>query len=180
MQNSAQHASQSNLIVMTVAFILGAVSIKGWESFVEFMEQPLQAPPRAFEGKCVRIIDGDRIVVAAAPRGTFTVNIVSAFAPGPGEPFYKEATEYATEMLLNQQVTVQPNHGVKRGEVDAWVYLGPLCFNNELVKAGLARWGHDDVRDTPVKVLEGEARKGKRGLWSKPNSINYGPLERAH
>ena len=168
MQNTKRQSSSFNFTHAAVAFVLGAACGLLFNSVNQFLKQPFMAPPYAFEGKCTRIIDGDTIIVASKHDGNFTVNLVSVNVPDKGDKHFPKVMQFMTKTLLNRDVTVQPNRGVVPGEVDAWVYDGPQCFNCELVKAGYAQYAHGDLRDAPLKALQDEARKSKRGLWNDP------------
>jgi endonuclease YncB( thermonuclease family) len=59
--------------------------------------------------------------------------------------------------------------GVDRyGRTLAFVFVGDLCLNNELLKQGLA-WHYIEYNhDTALMKLEADARSRKIGLWSIP------------
>ena len=168
MQNSKRQHSSFNFTHTAVAFALGASGSLLYNTVNQLLNQPFMAAPYAFEGKCTQIIDGDTVIIASKHDGDFKVNLVSVDVPDKGEKHFPEVMQFMTKTLLNRDVTIQPNRGVGPGEVDAWVYDGPLCFNCALIEAGYAQYAHGDLRDAPLRALEQEARRSKRGLWSDP------------
>ena len=169
MQNTKKRFS-FNFTHAAITFVLGVSCGLLFSKISQSLDQPFLAAPYAFEGKCTQVIDGNTIIVASKSAGNFTVNLVSVNVPNRGEKHYFQVVQSVKTNLLNKDITVQANRGVGSGEVDAWVYNGPQCFNCELVKAGYARYAHGDTRDAPLKILQAEAQKFKRGMWSEPTS----------
>ena len=71
-------------------------------------------------------------------------------------------------------VEVEPVTTDRYSRTVAFVRAGDTLANEELIRQGFA-WVFTRYCDKPIcqrwKHLEVEARKAKRGLWSKPNAI---------
>ncbi|WDF70141.1 thermonuclease family protein [Sphingobacterium oryzagri] len=127
----------------------------------------------------MRVIDGDTFVVAdGSPKGG-KVRLIGVDAPETRNSgkrkigFYgKEAKEYLHKLIDGKQVRLAYDAGKRDryGRLLAYVYVGNLFINADLVKKGYAQ-----VYTVPPNVkyaelfveLEREARQGKRGLWRK-------------
>ncbi len=127
----------------------------------------------------MRVIDGDTFVVAdGSPKGV-KVRLIGVDAPETRNSgkrkigFYgKEAKEYLHKLIDGKQVRLAYDAGKRDryGRLLAYVYVGNLFINADLVKKGYAQ-----VYTVPPNVkyaelfveLEREARQGKRGLWRK-------------
>lgn len=127
----------------------------------------------------IRVIDGDTFVVDNGAEKGDKVRLIGVDAPETRNSgkrkigFYgKEAKEYLTNLIAGRQVRLQFDVGKRDryGRMLAYVYLGDLFINAELVKRGYA-----NVFTVPPNVkyaelfveLEREARTGRRGLWKK-------------
>ena len=136
MRNNKQTSFFLTFALVPVAFVLGVFCSSFQSSFQRFLKQPISVPPYAFEGKCKKVVEVDTFVVESKLDGDYIVHLTSMEAPKPSEKKHRQALQFATKTLLNQEVTVQPTHGVNSGEVDAWVYIESRCFNAELTKRG--------------------------------------------
>ena len=127
----------------------------------------------------IRVIDGDTFVLDNGTEKGDKVRLIGIDAPETRNSgkrkigFYgKEAKEYLTNLIADKQIRLQFDVGKRDryGRLLAYVYLGDLFINAELVKRGYAQ-----VYTVPPNVkyaelfveLEREARKARRGLWKK-------------
>jgi endonuclease YncB( thermonuclease family) len=122
------------------------------------------------EGKVVRVIDGDSIVVLCQ-KTTYEIRLEGVDCPEMGQPFGKTAKKFTSRLVYGEIVTVQVKELDKYGRTVGTVFLSDgtnLC--QELVKSGLAWWYRQySPYDEMLKELELEARLDKRGLWSQPD-----------
>jgi micrococcal nuclease len=80
--------------------------------------------------------------------------------------------KHATSILVFAKIVGVESVTIDRyGRTVAFVRLGDILVNQELIRQGLA-WVFTRYCDRPIcqewKKLEEEARKEKRGLWSRP------------
>jgi micrococcal nuclease len=66
-------------------------------------------------------------------------------------------------------VTIQKTGIDRYGRMLAYVYVGDLCVNKQLLKLGLA-WQYKKYnKDQELAGFEKGAQEKKVGLWSQPN-----------
>lgn len=125
-----------------------------------------------FEGKVVRVLDGDTIEVLQEKR-TVRVRLNGIDCPEKTQAFGTKAKEYTSELCFGKNVSVdelgQDRYGRMIGEVKL---ADGKDLNQELVRAGLAWWFRKYAgKDKVLQELEEVARKEKRGLWSQDDAI---------
>ncbi len=125
-----------------------------------------------------RVIDGDTLVLAGGAR----VRLIGADAPevfvpdGEPEPFSREATQFTKRFVASGGGEVRLEFdGPRRdryGRFLATVWVGERMLNEELLRAGLARFRGEFPFSPPLKArlrrAEAEARDAARG--------RHGPL----
>lgn len=114
----------------------------------------------------LRVIDGDTVVLEGGQR----VRYIGIDTPEKGRPYYLEAKKENERLILGKKVRLEfdVEKQDKYGRTLAYVYVGDVFINAELVKNGYAM-----VYTCPPNVkyaktflaLQREARKVKRGLW---------------
>jgi len=136
---------------------------------------PAAGRAQELEGTVVRVVDGDTIHVKLGDRiekvryiGVNTPELHGAGGPQPGAA---EAAALNRALVLGKRVRleldVQPRD--RYGRLLAYVWVGDLMVNAELVRRGYAQ-----VMTVPPNVryqalflaLEREARQAGRGLWA--------------
>jgi len=134
------------------------------------------APGEAIEGTVVRVVDGDTIHVKLWERVEkvryIGVNTPETHHPTRGEePGGREAAEMNRRLVAGQRVRLELDVRARdrHGRLLAYVWVGDLMVNAELVRLGYAQ-----VMTVPPNVkhqelfvkLQREARDAGRGLWS--------------
>jgi endonuclease YncB( thermonuclease family) len=134
-----------------------------------------------FSGRLLAVLDGDRLQIAKAESEQAVVlRLRGIDAPEEGQPFWQEAKTFLDRLLAGRpfRVTVRPpllqdTGGLSVGNI---VLPDGSTANRALITAGLA-WADeeefqgDDAEVQELKVLEAEARKGRRGLWADPQPV---------
>jgi micrococcal nuclease len=122
------------------------------------------------EVSVTRVVDGDTIEVSPQVEGTEDVRLIGIDTPETDAPYGSEATEFTTERLEGQDVTLE----FDEERVDpydralAYVWLGDELFSETLVREGYARV---DTFPPNVKYeerfIEAErpARAESLGIW---------------
>ena len=133
------------------------------------------APGEAIEGTVVRVVDGDTIHVKLWERVEkvryIGVNTPETHHPTRGEePGGREAAEMNRRLVVGQRVRLELDVRARdrHGRLLAYVWVGDLMVNAELVRLGYAQ-----VMTVPPNVkhqelfvkLQREARDAGRGLW---------------
>lgn len=121
----------------------------------------------------LRVIDGDTVVLKGGQR----VRYIGIDTPEEGRPYYLETKEENKRLVQGKKVSLEYDveKADKYGRTLAYVYVGGLFVNAELVKNGYAM-----IYTFPPNVkyaktflaLQQEARTAKRGLWGlSPSDI---------
>ena len=136
---------------------------------------PAWSTPAPVEGTVVRVVDGDTIHVRIGARVEkvryIGVNTPEVHHPTKGEePGGREAAEVNRRLVEGQAVRLELDvqERDRYGRLLAYVWIGDLMMNAELVRLGYAQ-----VMTVPPNVryqevflkLQREAREAGRGLW---------------
>ena len=119
------------------------------------------------------MIDGDTIILSNG----VTVRYIGIDAPEMFQPFFQEAKDTNEAMVDRKIIRLELEYekGDTRNYTDgrllAYVYVGDLFVNAELIKKGLARLY--PFRSHPTYIdsfcfLQKQAREAKVGIWSLP------------
>ena len=138
---------------------------------------PAWSTPAPVEGTVVRVVDGDTIHVRIGARVEkvryICVNTPEVHHPTKGEePGGREAAEVNRRLVEGQAVRLELDvqERDRYGRLLAYVWIGDLMINAELVRLGYAQ-----VMTIPPNVryqevflkLQREAREAGRGLWRR-------------
>jgi micrococcal nuclease len=129
----------------------------------------------ALEGAVVRVVDGDTIHVRIGARVESVryigVNTPEVHHPQRGEePGGREATAINRQLVAGKQVRLEMDVQARDryGRVLAYVWIGDVMINAELVRLGYAQvmTVPPNVRHQALFVkLQRDARDARRGLW---------------
>ena len=138
---------------------------------------PVSAAPAGLDGTVVRVVDGDTIHVRIGGRVEkvryIGVNTPEVHHPTKGEePGGREAAAVNRRLVEGQAVRLELDvqERDRYGRLLAYVWIGDLMMNAELVRLGYAQ-----VMTVPPNVryqevflkLQREAREAGRGLWRR-------------
>jgi micrococcal nuclease len=151
--------------------LVAAVLLRPWEA----VQGDLEGGPASARGYVVRAVDGDTIEVRFDGR-VEDVRMIGVDTPEtvkPGTPvqcFGPRASRFEHQRVEHRRVRLV--FGVERRDVYdrllAYVYLGPLFVNAELVRRGLARTlaiPPNTRFASQFRRLELAAARAGRGLW---------------
>lgn len=127
------------------------------------------------DGVVIVVIDGDTVLFKPdhyppSLRGFIKVRLAGIDAPEAGQPHGDAATQALKALALKRQA------GLEGVATDAYGrLLGRLNVDGRDVSAELVRRGHAwaSARDAadPLRQLQDEARRARRGLWSDPDPL---------
>jgi len=125
----------------------------------------------AFEGKVVRVLDGDTLEVLREKK-TLRVRLNGIDCPEKTQAFGTKAKEFTSELCFGKTVEVDERGHDRYGRTIAEVKLSDgRDLNQELVRSGMAWWYRKfAAKDETLENLEEDARKRKVGLWSDPKA----------
>lgn len=131
-------------------------------------------PPAAGTLEVVRVVDGDTILFAPDLR----VRLIGVNAPesvkpdSPVEPWGAEASDFTREFLAGGAARLEYDRERtdQYGRTLAYVWVGDRMLNEELLRAGLARWerhfNYATENKQRFRAAQDEARRARRGIWS--------------
>lgn len=119
-------------------------------------------------GDVVGISDGDTLVVLVDHR-QIRVRLAEIDAPERGQAFGNKARQHLGDLCIRRAARVTPQVQDAYGRVVARVTCDGLDASEGQVRAGFA-WVYTKYAplDSPLYVLEAEARAARRGLWLDP------------
>jgi len=127
----------------------------------------------AWEGKVVRVVDGDTIVVAHHGKRV-RVRLYGIDTPESTQWYGQNAKQFTSSQVLGKKVSIEPLAIDRYGRTVALMSVGNVVINELLVEYGYA-WVYGRYCKKPFcskwKRLESIARREKRGLWKNPNVI---------
>jgi len=137
---------------------------------------PEEAPPATEEQTAVeRVVDGDTILIAGHRR----VRLIGVDTPEtvkpdhPVEAWGPEASAFTKQFLAGgkARLTFDRERFDQHGRMLAYVWVDDQLLNEELLRAGLARYEHWYRFAEPMKrrfsQAQTEAKQAHRGIWSK-------------
>lgn len=135
--------------------------------------EPSGAPeaPAVFEGRVVKVVDGDTIDVLWRKQ-PIRVRFLGIDTPERAQAFGAKASEFVKRATRGGTVKVvgAANDGRKRRLAEIFL-PGGASLNRQLVQAGLA-WHYVHYSDdATLAALERQARQKKLGLWADPSPV---------
>lgn len=126
----------------------------------------------SFEGRVVKVLDGDTIDVLLPDKTTVRVRLAEIDTPEKGQAFGNKAKQAAIDLAAGKSVKVEMQTKDRYGRVVGQVFLPDgRSLNKELVRLGLA-WQYRRYSNNPeLSALEAEARAARRGLWIDPSPV---------
>jgi micrococcal nuclease len=119
---------------------------------------------------CVRVKDGDTIVIRDIAGNIFNVRYIGMNTPERGDDYFIETT-LANKMLVNEKkikLEKDVSETDKWGRLLRYVYVGDIFVNAKLVADGFAQvatYPPDVKYSEHFLELQREAIEAKRGLW---------------
>ena len=105
--------------------------------------------------------------------GSERIRLYGIDCPEKEQPYGREATDEASSLLMNQNVTVEEKGRDRYGRLLAKLQLSDgRSVNQELVRTGACWWYRKYAsRDQVMERLESEAKAARTGLWASSNPI---------
>ena len=129
------------------------------------------ALPRVFDGKVVRVSDGDTLHILRYGRAE-RIRIAEIDCPEKNQKFGRRAAQLTGELVSGKRVTVRIRDRDRYGRWVADVLLPDgRSVGRELLRAGLAWWYRKYKTDDSLGELEREAARARRGLWADPDPV---------
>ncbi|MEW5966464.1 MAG: thermonuclease family protein [Pseudomonadota bacterium] len=124
------------------------------------------------DGVVIVVIDGDTVLFKPdqyhpSSRAFLKVRLAGIDAPEAGQLHGEAATRVLKNLALKQRARLHTVATDRYGRTLGRLELGGLDINAELVRRGHAWASSRDAAD-PLRKMQDEARRARRGLWSEP------------
>ena len=126
----------------------------------------LPAHSAEISGRVVGVTDGDTLTLLAPGNQQFRVRLSEIDAPESGQPGGQAAKQALSALVFARQVRVSENGRDQYGRTLGRVYVDDKDVNAELVRNGSVWVYRQYLTDRSLLLLEDQARRDKRGLWS--------------
>ena len=133
----------------------------------------LPCPSWAWSGKVIGVADGDTITVLR-DKTPQKIRLYGIDCPEKRQPFGKRAKQFTSDLVFGKVVDIEPIAIDRYGRTVAFVRVGSVNVNEELIKEGLA-WVYLRYCKLPSCVewqsLELAAQIEKKGLWGSSGEV---------
>lgn len=124
-------------------------------------------------GKVYKITDGDTFKVNSEETTLEIIRLYGIDCPEQDQKFGDEATEYLSELIMNQTVEIEQMDIDLYGRVVAIVTLNETNINESMIKSGYAwvynRYCKEDICDN-WKDIQNDVSNEGIGLWKAKNT----------
>jgi endonuclease YncB( thermonuclease family) len=128
-------------------------------------------PQDSFEGRCVKVYDGDTIEVMAGGPRSVRVRLHAIDSPEKGQPFSNVATKRTRELVEGKRVRVEVRDRDQYDRLVARIYIDDRDLSEQLISEGLA-WHYTRYSsELALGQAQRQARKARRGLWQDPDPV---------
>ena len=137
----------------------------------------LPAVADTLQGRVVRVIDGDTVVVLDAGKEQHRVRLAGIDAPERKQPFGQKSKQYLAFQIAGQDVVVDWHKHDRYHRIVGKIIHDGQDVDLGMVRAGLAWWYRKYAHEqSPAdRVLyedaENKARAQRRGLWVDPHPV---------
>ncbi|EAB8017793.1 nuclease [Salmonella enterica subsp. enterica] len=124
-------------------------------------------------GRVVRVIDGDTVVVLAAPATEIRIRLAGIDAPEKGQPFGQRARQFLASRVTGRVVEISGDSRDRYGRILGTLWADGRDINAELVCSGMA-WTYrvrSRVQSPAYLQCENTAREQRKGLWQEPSPV---------
>ncbi len=123
----------------------------------------------SFKGMVIGVYSGDTIVVSIDNNKQLKVRLDGIDCPEVDQEYGDSAKMTTVALCFKKNVRIEKAGVDTYGRTLAFVYVGDICLNKELLRLGMA-WHYKQYNGDPeLAKLEDEARTNKVGLWSQEN-----------
>ena len=162
---------QQKILAPLLAVILTLLGFLGGTQYQKSIVPALpDAPALPTTAAVSRIVDGDTFELTTGQ----SVRLYGISCPDYNEPFYEEATDFTTEFIEGQTITLEYESGYESDKFDrllVYAIVDGQNLNIELARAGLAEVVIYEKRRKLIyqdELLEAQAyaKENKLGIWS--------------
>jgi micrococcal nuclease len=120
-----------------------------------------------YTAKVIKITDGDTIVVLNRNMQQIKIRLEGIDCPESHQEFGEKARQATAGLCFGREVEIRKSGTDRYGRTLAFIYVGDVCVNKQLIIQGMA-WHYKKYNHDPeLARLEDQARMRKMGLWSQ-------------
>jgi micrococcal nuclease len=124
-----------------------------------------------FEGKCIRVLDGDTVEVLRDGLPV-KIRLDGIDCPEKHQAFGQKAKDFTAALVFKQEVFVDWKKKDRYGRIIGSVTLTDgRALNEELVRSGYAWWYREYSKSAHLANLEAGARLARVGLWNDAGPV---------
>lgn len=127
--------------------------------------------------RVVGITHGDTLTLLTADKEQVKIRLADIDTPKRGQPFGRKAKGALSELVFDQDVSIQYVDTDRYGRIVGRAYVEDLYVNAEMVRRGAAWVDRKYAKDGRLFELESEAKQARRGVWSLPQAQREPPWE---
>lgn len=131
-------------------------------------------------GRVVSVSDGDTLKILTVDKREVRIRLSEIDAPEKDQPYGNNAKQAMSKLVFGKVVTAKVVDTDRYGRIVAWVYLGDLNINKEMIRQGMAWAYRQYLSDKSLLSLEEAAQNQKVGLWSLQEDQRMAPWEWRH
>ena len=125
-----------------------------------------------FQGKVVKITDGDTVTVLTADKKQVKIRLFGIDAPETKQDYGTKSKQYLSKLIFGQVVEVEDLGKDLYGRTIGKVHLDDQYINLMLVEAGAAWWYQAYAKnDKDLALAQAKAKKQQLGLWALPKPV---------
>lgn len=133
-----------------------------------------------FEGKVIRIADGDTFTVLTEGNNQVKVRVDGIDAPESGQPFGTKSRQWLADRIFGKTVALEEASKDKYGRSIAKVYYEGRDIGLESIRAGMA-WHYEHFNnDKDYAAAQEAAKKENLGLWADKDPVNPYEWRKTH
>ncbi len=135
------------------------------------------ASAATLEGKAIRVIDGDTIVVLSEAHHKYRVRLANIDCPEKRQPWGNKAKRATSKLVGNKPVVVEWQKLDRYSRLIGTVYQVGANVNRALVAEGHC-WVYEKYnQDGQLPDLQVQAKAQNKGLWKLPEYDRTPPWE---
>lgn len=123
---------------------------------------------RAAQHRVVRVRDGDSLTLSS-DQVLHEARLSGIDAPELRQEYGAAAKEALSALVQGREITFRDSGQDQYHRNLVRLYADGVDVNRELVRRGLAWWYRSYSNDPDLEAAEQEARRFRRGLWSRPS-----------
>jgi len=132
-----------------------------------------------YTGKVIGISDGDTIKILVN-QTQHKVRLAEIDTPENGQPYGKKAKQALSKLVFGKTVKVEQKDIDRYGRIVGRVYVDSFDVNAEMIRGGHGWVYRKYATDQTLYVMEGDAKRNRRGLWALPEAQRVPPWEWRH